>query len=130
MAGHGSINLNADGTVPTTVVPDGTSVTVPIGHNQSLLDDAGRLIEAGDVDGGMRLQQEILPDSIEGAQTYLPGAEIPDYVIHPGPDLNILPGSRTVDRQTPLSEILAPNMGWINLATCTNEFPNGTMFEE
>ncbi len=128
-AGHGTINQNVDGTLPTTIVPEGTSVTVPIGPGKFLDDEAGQLIESGDVLSGMKVQEEYFPGTTTGAQTYLPGAEIPDYVVHPGDDLGLLPGSITVDTPTPLSDLLKPNMGCMNLATCTGIYPHGTTFD-
>ncbi len=70
-AGHGGIFANEDGTLPTTVVPRGTSVTVFTGSDQSLYDDAGQLIESGDTEAGMNIQNDIEPMSTSGAMTYL-----------------------------------------------------------
>ena len=118
-AGHGGIEMNEDGTLPTTTVPPGTSVTVFTGPNQGLYDEAGQLIESGDTTAGLNFQNTLDPQSTTGAMTYLPGAEIPNYTLYPGPDLNILPGSMTVGSPTSLSNLLQPNMGRVNWAACT-----------
>jgi len=128
IAGHGTINENLDGSLPMTVVPEGTSITIPIGQGNELYDEAGQLIESGDIFSGMNFQFELDPDSITGAQTFLEGAEVPNYLVHPGPDLNLLEGSVMVPAPTNLSDILQPNMGCMNLATCTSIFPTGTTF--
>lgn len=100
-AGHGTIGLNPDGSMPTTTVPDGTFVTVPVGPNRGLRDGAGQLIESGDVSAGIAQQSgrdtaQFGVDRTEGATTYLPGSEIPNYELSPPGTLNILPGSNTV----------------------------------
>ncbi len=125
-AGHGGIGINSDGTLPTTIVPEGTSLTIPVGHNRGLNDTAGQLIESGDVTGGMQLQNR-LNNATDGSRTYLPGSEVPNYVLTE-PDnpffvnpVHPLQNSITVTKPTPLSDLLQPNMGCVNWAACTYE---------
>lgn len=125
-ATSGGEGVNADGTLPTTVVPEGTFVTVPIGPNSGLNDTAGQIIESGDVTGGMQLQNSI-NSATNGAVTYLPGAEMPNYILTAPDDpffvnpVSPLPNSTTVNQPTSLSDLLETNMGCVNWAACTYE---------
>jgi hypothetical protein len=77
----------------------------------TLADDTGRLIEAGSYDA-------IALEAVEGAQTFLPGATVPNYTLMAPTRLNILKNSLTVEDATFLSELLQPNMGHMDWAAC------------
>jgi hypothetical protein len=137
-AGHGGIQANADGSLPTTTVPEGTFVTVPVGPNRALYDNAGQLIESGNVPSGMSVQTgqsltdpRYLADTTTGAVTYLPGPEIPNYQLippnyFPNQPVNPLSNSTVVDTPTPLSQLLQPNAGCVNWAACTTVYGSPT----
>lgn len=58
-----------------------------------------------------------------GAQSYLPGAEIPNYQWQrPNKRISIHEKTSSVDRMTPLSKILEPDMGHLDWAVCTECF--------
>jgi hypothetical protein len=105
-SGHGKINPFG----PTTKVPEGTTLTV-WGNAGLELDNAdGLLIEAGKFDQ--------LP-FMEGARSYLPGAEIPDLVLYPPDDaIFVLENSITVTRPTQVWQLLRPNMGHMQWSAC------------
>jgi hypothetical protein len=75
------------------------------------LDNAdGLLIEAG--------KFEELP-FMEGSRSYLPGAEIPDLVLHPPDDaIFVLENSITVTRPTQVWQLLRADMGHMQWSAC------------
>ncbi|WP_427885160.1 putative adhesin [Kribbella sp. GL6] len=101
-AGHGTYSWG-DG---DTVVPAGTTVYVYSKLGDGIPDSIGRAIETGG---------KVVPVDIYG-----PGSAIPNYVLKTPDNLTIHAGSRTVGRRTPLSDLLAPNMGVCHWAACTN----------
>lgn len=104
-SGHGTINPFG----PTTTVPPGTTLTV-WGNPGLELDVAdGVLIEAGKFDE--------LP-LMEGARSYLPGAEIPDLILHPPDGIFVMKNSITVTRPTQVWQLLRPNMGHMQWSAC------------
>ena len=105
LSGHGAYNPK-NGTV---TVPPGTSVTVFGPHGTTISDSTGGLLDQG-----------ILPPANQagGAQTYLPGAQMPNYTLYPPTGLNILGNPTTVTQPTNLSNLLTPNMGNVWWAAC------------
>lgn len=99
-AGHGSIGTGE------VVIPEGTALTLHGRHGFAITDSVGTAIESG------------ATPLLEGSTTFLPGARVPNYILHPGPDLTILPGSLTVSSPTALRQLLRPNMGLCQWAAC------------
>lgn len=116
-AGHGVYDI-LDKT--TTVVPEGTSITMWTGHGKGLPDIIGKAIEAGDYDKVIKLAQtnENVMETLSGAVTYLPGAEVRNYVLKAPSNLNIYKNSMTVENRTDLSDLLKPNQGCLDWAAC------------
>ncbi|WP_186767770.1 choice-of-anchor D domain-containing protein [Blastopirellula retiformator] len=108
LSGHG-VFLPGNGTVK---VPEGTSVTVYTNHGNTIFDDVG-----GKVDQGLT------PDYYEiyGAQTYLPGAQMPNYTLTPPSGLHIQGNPTTVTRPYNLSSFLRPNQGNVKWSACVEE---------
>ena len=99
-----------------TRIPSGTSLTVWTSHGGyvtgGLINDLVRGVPAEEI-------ADIYGDMVIGAKTYLPGAEIPDYVLHRLGLYDNIKGSYIgVDRATPLSQLLKPNMGHMNWGAC------------
>jgi RHS repeat-associated protein len=104
-SGHGLYDA-ANGLV---TIPDGTSVSVFGAHGSALPDSIGGLLDQG-----------ILPsaDQIVGGQTYLPGAQIPNYTLFPPDGLSIMGSPTTVTSPTTLAELLTPNQGNVWWSAC------------
>ncbi|MFI6275844.1 putative adhesin [Streptomyces sp. NPDC050988] len=102
LSGHGGIRAG-DGTSVT--VPEGTSVSMYSRHGEPISDALGNRIETGN------------PSALE---VYGPGEQLPDYSLFPPDGLNILgtPRNVTATGETPLSELLRPNMGSVHWAAC------------
>lgn len=108
------------------MVPEGTAITLPR-DNIRILDETGQLIERGDwnaLAAAARRDSRVAQD-IEGMTTWLPGAEIPNYILSApiNPPLTILQNSSTVESRTALSTLVKPNMGCVQWAACTEYLP-------
>jgi hypothetical protein len=103
LAGHGGY-YRADG---TTTVPEGTYLHFYVDHGKPLLDSEGLKIERG-------------ARNIKPVQTFGPGDEVPNYVISPPRNLNIMSGSITVAGPTMLSDLLEDGTlsGVVHMAIC------------
>jgi len=103
ISGHGSYKpVNQ-----LTTVPEGTTPVVYAPHGASISDRLGNAIETG-------TKQSRIPFT----ERYQPGDFIPDYTVHPPKGLNIEGNPITVTKDTPLSDLLKPNMGDVHLAFC------------
>ena len=102
-SGHGGHDPS-DGTV---TVPEGTSVTVYSEYGATISDRLGNQVETG---GDL---------SNVYSQTFGPGEEMPNYTLYPPDGLNIQGDPVTVDKATPLSDLLQPDMGDCRWAACT-----------
>ena len=102
-SGHGSYEPSRG----SVVVPEGTSITVYSKPGATITNDLGMEIEKGtDLS---RVYKE----------RYMPGDELPDYMLHSPDGLEITGSPVTVTQDTPLSELLKPNMGECHWAACT-----------
>jgi hypothetical protein len=109
-SGHGSYFPDNG----TTIVPEGTTLTIYSKPGATISDTLGNRIELGG-----DLSQVF-------KQTFKSGDELPDYVLHPAPDLNIRGAPITVLDDTPLSGLLKPDMGNCHWAACTYNPFEGT----
>lgn len=105
-SGHGGYSA-ANG---STIVPEGTTLTVWAEHGMPITDRVGNAIEMG-LDPGMQ----------NGARSFLSGAEVPNYTLFPPDGLNIMGNPVTVGRPTLLDELLQPGMGHCQWAACLSE---------
>lgn len=110
-SGHGYFNP-ADGTV---TVPQGTSVTVWTGQGNQISIEFGVAI-----DTGADLSQ--FTNEMTGAQTYLPGSQMPNYTLDSPTGLSLLGNTNTVSGPTTLDSILQENMGNIQWSACCEEW--------
>jgi RHS repeat-associated protein len=117
LAAHGQL----DSRKPMTIVPQGTAVSLWTQEGVALPDAVGRMIEAGKYEEIGRLKEidSGIGEKLDGAMSYLPGGEIPDYTISPPEGLTIMRNSITVNKPTRLSNLLKENMGCIDYAACT-----------
>ena len=106
-AGHGQLRGGAG----TVVIPEGTTLTIWTAEGKKLKDWIGQLVEAGETTG-------IAVESIEGAQTFLPGAEIANYTLLAPNGLTVYRNSMTVEDATTLVDLLKANMGHVDWAAC------------
>lgn len=116
-AGHGKISL-ADfvDTSKYITVPEGTYIKFWVGKGEEILDDVAQLIEKGEYE-----TIATNPDMVAHTQrslTFGPGDRIPNWVLTPAEDLNIMSNSITVTEPTQLSNLLKPNMGQLDWAAC------------
>ncbi|GAA3696153.1 hypothetical protein GCM10022224_072240 [Nonomuraea antimicrobica] len=101
-AGHGGRSFG-DG---WTKVPQGTSLAVYGKKGRTITDFTGFRVEVGDPD-------------LKPTKVYGPGSRVRNLQLYPPtPDLAIHSRSTTVRSQTPLSELLKPNMGTCHWAAC------------
>ncbi|WP_030935363.1 putative adhesin [Streptomyces sp. NRRL S-646] len=100
-SGHGTYGRNTG----NFTVPQGTRLHFYVPHGRKLGDSAGLAVERG-VDA---------PGAVE---SFGPGDILPDYVIGPPTDLNIMSGSRTVTRPTGISALITQGMGEVHMAMC------------
>jgi len=126
IAAHGELRYP----LPTTTVPEGTTVTAAR-PGVVLRDDAAQLMEQGKWEelASLAARDPEIEAQVGGMRSYLPGDTIPDYtVMHPGehirrsevlPPLTIMENSVTVGEDTNVSKILQPNQGNCVLAMCT-----------
>ncbi len=112
-AGHGFYQFGSG----TTIVPEGTSITMWIGEGQGISDPMGKLIEMGKYDEVLK-NPSFVKKIETGAVTYLPGAEIPNYLLKPPGGLNVMKNSMIVEKTTYMQFLLKPNMGKIDWAAC------------
>ncbi len=110
LSGHGDF-YTPNGTF---VVPEGTSASVHCELGETLLDETGGYLDQG------LLPPENLYPTMEGAQTYLPGSDMPNLTLSPpvNPDLVIMGNPTTVTNPTLVSELVKPNMGNVLWAAC------------
>lgn len=101
LSGHGSYDP-ANGYV---TVPDGTSVVTYTPHDDVLANDVANEIELGNFPAPYKV--------------YNSGDLIPNYTLHPIPDLPVAGNPVLVDQPTLLSELLQPGMGTVHWAACT-----------
>jgi RHS repeat-associated protein len=95
-----------------TVVPEGTTVTLPTGVGNTISDAYGNALETG-ADPSSFFAAEG-----EGAVTYLPGSRIPNLTLLAPKGLNIAGNPTTVTAATNLQQLLQPNMGNVIWAAC------------
>jgi hypothetical protein len=117
IAGHGDYSVSQYGTF---VVPEGTWVRRWWSDQTEIYDDQARLIEAGQYSRAMNSVYGMWVDPV----IHEPGTVMPNYMVDiPNEGLSIYENSITVGNPTPLSELLGPNMGCIDLAFCTRHRP-------
>ncbi len=58
---------------------------------------------------------------MEGAASFLPGAEVPNYTLAPPRELTVFSSSVTVNAPTLLGDLLTPEQGHIDWAACLKE---------
>jgi len=85
-------------------------------EGEGLKNSAGLLIEQG-------RYEEIDIALIEGARTYLPGSEVPNYTLMAPNDLPVYANSITVEDATFLSDLLRDRLGHFDWAACTRYQP-------
>jgi hypothetical protein len=102
-AGHGSY-ISGSG---TTLIPEGTSLTLFSKFGGMITDDLGLFIERGG-------NPTMLYNRI-----YVAGDRIPNYTLTPPNGLRVERSSVTVSSPTLLSDLLEPNMGACYWAACT-----------
>ncbi|MEJ7608185.1 MAG: putative adhesin [Bryobacteraceae bacterium] len=114
LAGHG-IETTLAGTAR---VPQGTTVVAPPA-GMRLPDRLGAAIE-----GGRWWEVAADPQWNSLVQTgkfriFGPGAEMPNLILRPGNDLTLYANSIRVAEDTPIGNLLKPDMGWMYWAACT-----------
>ncbi len=102
VSGHGTYNPENG----TTVIPEGTSVTVYAEHGGTITDSLGQRIETGQDVSGVY------------SRTYTSGEQMPNYTLHPPKDLDVQGTPHTVESPTQLSHLLTENMGPVDWAAC------------
>lgn len=112
LAGHGQYRYNG-----TTVIPEGTTLTLWTEHGGRIPDDMGRAIENGGY-AAIAANPDWAAVAERGAVTWLPGAEVPNYHLTAPDRLRIMSESITVEDATPLSDLLQPGMGHLDWAAC------------
>ncbi|MFH8573760.1 putative adhesin [Streptomyces sp. NPDC017993] len=101
-AGHGGWKKRSG----WTKIPEGTELNFYTKHPYVIGDRAGAEIEGGVYKGAV-------------VDRYGPGARVRNYSLFPADDtILVLNSSVTVDRRTPLSKLLQPNMGTCHWAAC------------
>jgi RHS repeat-associated protein len=124
LSGHGAVYIEGGANaarMPVTVVPPGTSVTVWTEHGATITDALGNAVETGQPPTGFTGVGGPAGGNtpgIVGARTYLPGAMMPDYTLHPPAGLNIMGNPTTAFWPARLSSFLKANMGNVNWAAC------------
>ncbi|WP_077089088.1 putative adhesin [Mycobacterium rhizamassiliense] len=115
ISGHGAYDP-ARGDIS---VPPGTTITVYAEHGSSISDALGNLIETGGDTSGVY------------SKTFASGESMPNYTIYPPDGLNIMGGPQTVLSPTHLSDLLAEDMGPVDLAVCTYDptCPTGKVYD-
>jgi hypothetical protein len=111
LSGHGAYIDGAG----TTTVPRGTSLTTWTEHGNTISDSLGNAIESGQF-GSIDFNR--FGPQLEGARTYLPGSQVPNYTLFPPEGLNIVGNPTTVSQPTMLNHLLRRNMGNVNWAAC------------
>ncbi|GKQ37326.1 ricin-type beta-trefoil lectin domain protein [Streptomyces sp. A012304] len=101
-AGHGYHGQNSR----QMMVPQGTTLHFYIPHNMKLNDSVGKAVEKGG------------PDAPSPVESFGPGSILPDYIIAPPTNLNIMGGSRTVTEATNISNVISQGMGDVHMAIC------------
>ncbi|RSS73349.1 putative adhesin [Streptomyces sp. WAC06614] len=100
-AGHGTFGRNTG----SFMVPEGTTLHFYVPHKKTLGDGAGKSVELG----------KDAPDAVE---SFGPGSILPDYILGPPTDLNIVSGSWTVTRDSHISQLIRRGMGDVHMAMC------------
>jgi hypothetical protein len=106
LSGHGNY-YEHNGTMR---VPEGTSFTVYAEHGSPITGALGNLIESGG------------DTSRVFSRTFYAGDEIPNYMLEPSSDLDIIGTPHTVDTPTLLEYLLKPNMGQVDFAACLGDW--------
>jgi RHS repeat-associated protein len=95
-------------------VPHGTSICFYSRHGQELSLWKGTRIEKGKW-------------GAKPVETFRAGQRVPNYTLYPMNDYGTIEGlAHTVDRTTPLSQLLEPNMGRVHWSACRNIFERRT----
>jgi hypothetical protein len=125
MTGHGEYWPEI---LPTTITqPHGTTLSMWVQHGKTIESTLGLLVEAGDYnrlthifnnphlyEAGLKWQK-----MLTGAQSYLPGAVYENYMwMRPNRETSVRINSSSVNKATPLSEVIQPNMGHLDWAVC------------
>lgn len=100
-AGHGTFGRSTG----NFMVPEGTTLHFYVPHKKTLGDTPGKSVELG----------RDAPDVVE---SFGPGSILPDYILGPPTDLNIVSGSWTVTRETGISKLIGRGMGDVHMAMC------------
>jgi hypothetical protein len=125
MTGHGEYWPEIS--PPTITQPHGTTLSMYVQHGKTIESTLGLLIEAGDYnrlahifnnphlyEAGLKWQK-----MLTGAQSYLPGAVYENYMwMRPNREASVRINSSSVNRATPLSDVIQPNMGHLDWAVC------------
>jgi len=111
LSGHGGLSDTAG----TFTLPEGTSFTQWTGVGNPISNSFGNAIETGaDVSG--------FTTEMVGAQSYLPGAQVPNFTLGPPEGLNIMGNPVTVTEPTALQDLIRPGMGNVQWAACCSLF--------
>ncbi|MGY0064468.1 putative T7SS-secreted protein [Streptomyces sp. LZ34] len=112
LSGHGAIwsEDTRPGQEAQVTVPKGTRLHLYAEHGGRLSLEKGNDIELG--------TQPLTP-----TQTVESGQRVWDYSLFPPDDLTIMGNPVTVTRETPLSQLLQPNMGTVHWAACREVIP-------
>ena len=113
LSGHG-IYDPADGFLR---MPEGTSLTVWAKHGRPISNELGNAIEANEQIDFQRFSAQQKGYNIERAKTYLPGSKVRNYTLD-WMNLDTKGNPIMVYRPTKLNELLSPNLGNIQWASC------------
>ncbi|WP_043486347.1 MULTISPECIES: putative T7SS-secreted protein [Streptomyces] len=107
LSGHGAIWSEdiRPGQEALITVPKGTRLFLYVHHGEILSDKSANLIELG--------TRPLFPTEIVE-----PGQRVLDYSLFPPDGLTVMGNPVTVTRETPLSQLLQPNMGNVHWAAC------------
>jgi Putative adhesin Stv domain len=114
LSGHGAF-VEGSGTV---TIPEGTTFTTFAEHGSTISDQLGNAIETG-----REVTMSEFGHEVTGARSYLPGARVPNYTLHPPNGLNIMGSPVTVSQPTTLNTLLRANMGNVRWAACLQCIP-------
>ncbi|MFG3499518.1 RHS repeat-associated core domain-containing protein, partial [Streptomyces sp. NPDC047928] len=101
-SGHGTFGSNTG----QFMVPQGTTLHFYVPHRKTLDDSVGLAVERGG------------PDAPGAVESFGPGSILPDYILGPPTNLNIMSGSLTVTQKTGISAVIKQGMGNVHMAMC------------
>ncbi|WP_394816803.1 putative T7SS-secreted protein [Streptomyces lonegramiae] len=112
LSGHGAIwsEDTRPGREVMVTVPKGTRLHLYVEHGEMLKNPKANRIELG-------------TEPLGSAKVVEPGQQVWDYSLFPPDGLTITGNPVTVTRETPLSQLLQPNMGNVHWAACREVIP-------